>query len=150
MKVKDIMLSDPPTLRHTATYEEVASLLESHNLPGAPILDDTDSLVGIITEKDLFAVLYPFASSYTRNPNKYGDPEAREQKIVEISQDPITKFMPKILIKTHPDTPVLRIGAIMLSRGLHAVPVLDDEERLVGVLFRADIYRRLSNRYLNP
>lgn len=148
MKVKDVMYQDMLTLPHTATYEEAASLLNKHQLPGLPILDHKNTLVGVITEKDLLAVLYPFSESYSASPESYADAEGREKKILEIKNDPITKFAPKQFVTTHPDTPVLRIGAIMLSRGLHAVAVLDDGEDLVGILYRSDIYQRIAKKYL--
>lgn len=148
MKVKDIMLQNPPTLPHTTTYEEAASLLADRQLAGGIILDENGKLIGVITEKDLLAVLYPFAESYNKSPESYTDAEERERKILEIRRDPITKFAPKQFITTHPDTPILRIGAIMLSRGYHAVPVVDDSETLVGIIYRTDIYRRIAKKYL--
>ena len=142
------MRIDVVTIPHNHTYEDAAKLLRENNLFGAPIVDDKGTLLSMITEKDLLRVLYPFAKSYYEQPEKYTNLEKREHKILEIKGDVITKFAPSKHICAKEDDPILRIGGKMLARGIHAMPVTNTEGVLLGIIFRNDIYRRITDEYL--
>lgn len=148
MKVRDVMITDPTLVPHHFTYAEVAKILHDKDLVGVPVVDEKGKLVGMVTERDLLRVLFPYAQSYHELPNKYVDFEEREAKMTEIKDDKITKFLNAKIVTTKPDMPIMQIGAIMLSRGLHTVPVLDHTGIVIGVLNRRDIYRGMTSRYL--
>ncbi|WP_027367157.1 CBS and ACT domain-containing protein [Desulfocurvibacter africanus] len=57
IKVKDIMTKNPVRLKAEDSVEKAAVLLSEKSLGGLPIVDDNDSVVGIITEKDMFDIL---------------------------------------------------------------------------------------------
>jgi len=57
VKVKNIMTKDPITLQPDFTIEEAANLLRQKRISGAPVVDDHDRPVGVITKEDLFKVL---------------------------------------------------------------------------------------------
>jgi acetoin utilization protein AcuB len=57
IKVKNIMTPDPVTVAPDWTVEEAAELFEQNKISGAPVLDDKESLVGVITQADLYRVL---------------------------------------------------------------------------------------------
>ena len=57
LKIKKIMSPDPVTVQPDFTIEEAANLLRNKRISGAPVVDDKNGLVGIITKEDLFKVL---------------------------------------------------------------------------------------------
>ena len=57
IKVRDIMTPDPVTVEVRDTVERVALLMEERSIGGLPVVDDEGSLVGIITDHDIFKVL---------------------------------------------------------------------------------------------
>lgn len=57
VKIKKIMVKDPVTVHPDFTIEEAANLLRKERISGAPVVNDQDRLVGIITKNDLFKVL---------------------------------------------------------------------------------------------
>lgn len=57
IKVRDIMTKNPVRLKPDDSVEKAAVLLSEKALGGLPIVDDNDSVVGIITEKDMFDIL---------------------------------------------------------------------------------------------
>ena len=57
IKVRDIMTPDPVTVEVRDTVERVALLMEERAIGGLPVVDDEGSLVGIITDHDIFKVL---------------------------------------------------------------------------------------------
>ena len=57
IKVKDIMTRNPIAVPLEWTIEETAVLLLNNKISGAPVVDENDRVVGVITQTDLFRVL---------------------------------------------------------------------------------------------
>lgn len=54
MMVKDIMKKDVLTIQANATIEEAALLMYKNKIGGLVVVDDQDSVIGVITETDIF------------------------------------------------------------------------------------------------
>ncbi|MFZ0131766.1 MAG: CBS and ACT domain-containing protein [Desulfobacterales bacterium] len=57
IKVKDIMTRDPITVPDDFTVEETAEVLLKNKISGAPVLDASGQVIGVITQSDIFRVL---------------------------------------------------------------------------------------------
>jgi acetoin utilization protein AcuB len=56
VKIEDLMVEDPVTLRHTDSVERALAFIKSGRLSCLPVLDGKD-LVGIVTTSDLLSLL---------------------------------------------------------------------------------------------
>lgn len=146
MKVREIMSSDFISIPKDATYEQVFKLLNDNNISGAPVVEN-GRIIGIVSEKDLFRVLFPYYTSYYNNPELYVDYEERENKIDEIRNHKVEIFMSRDFVHIHPDDPVLRAGALMLAKHVSRLPVVENG-KLVGMIWRRDIYKTILQRKL--
>lgn len=142
MQVKDLMITDVITLPKTATYEQAAKLLYSRDMSGVCVVDEAGKLVGVISEKDLFRVLYPSYGSFYLHPEMYIDLEAREKKALEIRNQPIESYITRAPISVDPEMPILMAGAKMLAERVHRLPVVKDG-KLVGVLTRSRVFNKI-------
>jgi CBS domain-containing protein len=142
MKIRDIMITDVITIPITATYEEAARILFDKKINGAAVVDEKGRLAGMISEKDLFRVLYPFPQSYYNDPESYLDLEERESKASEIRNKPIAGFMSKNPVTIGPDVPVMHASALMLAKRVHRLPVIENG-KLIGNVTRGLIYRAI-------
>ncbi len=147
MKVRDVMESNSITIRRDATYEDVAKILYTHGISGAPVVDHDGNLLGMVSEKDLFRILYPFYRSYYENPEVYADLENREDKLDEIRGKNVEVYMSREIITIGPDAPIMRAGAIMLAKQIHRLPVVEDG-KLLGIITRRRIYRTVLRHQL--
>ena len=102
MKVKEIMSKNFISIKPNATYEEVYRTLIDNDISGAPVVAENDNIVGIVSEKDLFRVLFPFYTSYYNNPELYVDYEERENKVDEIKNHKVELFMSRDFVKISP------------------------------------------------
>ena len=57
IKIKDIMTRNPIAVPLDWTVEETAELLLNNKISGAPVVDEKNMVVGVITQTDLFRVL---------------------------------------------------------------------------------------------
>lgn len=121
MQARDIMTHEVITIRPNATVRDAARQLADYHISGMPVLDDMGRMVGIITEADL------------------------------ISKDgkTVADLMSERVVSVREDTSVDEIAQILTSNRFKRVPVLRDE-RLVGVVSRADIVRMMASRWVCP
>jgi len=57
LKLKSIMTKNPVSVKATDTVERAALLMTEKRIGGLPVVDDTDKVVGIISDMDVFQVL---------------------------------------------------------------------------------------------
>ena len=57
MKVRDLIKKDPVTVKPTNSVEKAALLMHDNKIGCLPVVDDAGTLVGVITETDLLAVM---------------------------------------------------------------------------------------------
>lgn len=140
MKVKDIMETGVLSVTPSTPYEEVAKILYKNNISGVPVLDEMNKIVGFVSEKDIFRILYPHYKSYYESPEAYTDLEARESKAGEIKNHPTEMFMVKNPVLCGADDSVMKVGALMLAKNVSRIPVIE-AGRVVGMVSRKMIYR---------
>ncbi|GAB7078639.1 CBS and ACT domain-containing protein [Megalodesulfovibrio paquesii] len=57
LRIKDIMSSKPIACLPTDTVERCALLLTENNIGGLPVVDESNRVIGVITDTDVFRVL---------------------------------------------------------------------------------------------
>ncbi|MCS6789213.1 MAG: CBS domain-containing protein [Patescibacteria group bacterium] len=147
MKIKDIMKTNIITVFPDTPYLKVVKILYDNNISGMPVVDENQNLIGMISEKDLFKALYPNYIEFIRNPEKYINLEEQEKNILEIKNNPISLYMSKNIITVSPQTSILAAGGIMLNKHIHRLPVVENN-KLVGIVTRKDIYKSILKHYL--
>ncbi|MFH1973296.1 MAG: CBS domain-containing protein [Patescibacteria group bacterium] len=147
MKVRDVMEHHVVTVRPDDTYEYVAKLLNEHQVSGVPVVDAEGRLAGMVSEKDLYRILYPFYSSYYEHPVSYTDLEQREEKVDDVRAKRVEVFMTKDTISIEPDAPVMRAGGIMLAKRIARLPVVEDG-KIIGLVSRSRIFKLVIKEQL--
>lgn len=142
MKIREVMKTEIHAISSTATYEDAARVLYEHRIGGAPVVDPDGRLVGLVSEKDLFRVMYPYYKSFYNDPESYLDMEKREAKLDDIRRHPVASIMTKDLVTIAPDAPIMLAGGTMLAKQVHRLPVVENG-KLVGVVTRGMIYRAI-------
>lgn len=142
MLVRDIMKTDVRTVPAGATWRQVAELLIHHRVSGAPVVDASGVVVGVVSEKDVFRAIYPSYEEWYRRPHDHSDFLELEAEAQHAQTKHVEDFMSRKLVSVTSDTPVLKIGALMMSTGIHRVPVVD-AGKLVGMVSRRDIFRAI-------
>lgn len=136
------METEVVTVRVDATYEEAARTLHECGCGSAPVTDGAGKLVGMVSERDLFRILFPFYRSFYENPELYVDFENREGKIDEVKAKPVSLFMTREVAYVTPEMPIMRAGSLILARQVRRLPVVD-AGRIVGAVTWKRIYEEL-------
>ena len=151
IKIKNIMTKDPVTVHPDFTIEEAANLLRKKRISGAPVVNDQNRLVGIITKEDLFKVLSSISGVDQRGIQFAFRVEDRPKAVMELT-DIIRNYEGRVvsLYSTNEGVPegyrhvfmrAYRVNREQLDR------LREDLEEKATVLYMVD--RRLSTRVVH-
>jgi CBS domain-containing protein len=147
MKVREIMQTELVKINKGATYKEVAKMLKDSGVSGAPVVDEDNTLIGIVSEKDLFRLLFPDYREFYENPETYVTFEEKEKEIMTIQDMKVEDFMSRDLTFVYPDDPVLKAAALIISHSIHRLPVVE-QGKVIGVVTRRHVYANIFKKYL--
>lgn len=147
MLAANIMTTEVKTLKPSNTLLEVLEILRDLKIRQLPIVDGDNKVLGIITSKGVMKSLLPaYISSGDLKDVKFA-PELEQfvDKIDEIKSTPVQEILEKEYVKVSPETSTMEIAAVFVNTDTHleSILVVDDEERLLGVISPIDVYRRL-------
>ena len=108
------MIYDPVTIRRGSTVKDALDMMHDYHIGGIPVVDDENHLVGIVTNRDL---------RFERHMDK---------KIDEVMTS-------ENLVTTHIQTDLVAAASILQENKIEKLPVVDNENRLVGLITYKDI-----------
>jgi CBS domain-containing protein len=147
MKVKEIMKTNIINFKKGTSVREAARVLSEKHISGAPVVDEKDRLIGIVSEKDIFRAIYPDYEDFYSDLGLRTDFEKIESRITDVVNLKVEDVMIKNVISVAPDTPIVKVGAIMLAENIHRVMVLEGNKPL-GIVTRRDIYKAIFKNKL--
>ena len=125
MKVRDVMSSDVQVARPGDTLQEVATRMASGDFGFMPVADG-DRLIGTITDRDIAVRAVAGGAACTSPVVEY------------LSRDPQT---------ARADDDLKTVLDSMGSKQIRRLPVLDKDDRLVGVVSLGDLSPRVKEKY---
>ena len=147
MKVKEIMKKEVITVGPETKLVEAIKVMFKSRVSGLPIVNVRGMLVGILSEKDAFRSLHPSYKEYYENPESFTDFEKMEREAIKrIKHLKVKQAMSREMITASLGTPILKVGALMLAKGIHRVPVIGKDRKLLGIVTRRDIYRGIFRK----
>lgn len=108
------MIYDPVTIKRGSTVGDALNIMAEYHIGGIPVVDDTNCLVGIVTNRDL---------RFQRDMSK---------KIDEVMTS-------EHLIVTYQQTDLDSASEILMKHKIEKLPVVDDENHLIGLITYKDI-----------
>ncbi len=148
-KVKDIMTTEVISVSTGDSVELCAKLMQENNISGLPVLSEAGRVAGIITEGDLIRRASRIKAPgyleilggliYLGSPKKFVEDLQRAMSL-EAGQ-----LMSKNVITVKPDDTIEQAATLMVEKKISRLPVIDEQERLVGILSRRDIMHSLYN-----
>ena len=147
MHAADVMTRNVITVDSSATVQDVAGLLSERGISGAPVVDDSGQLVGIISEGDLLrrteiGTTNP-PGSVRRSWWLEDVATARARDYVKSHGRTIRDIMTRDVVTVTDDTDLSEIARLLETNRIKRVPVLHDG-KIVGIVSRSNLVRALS------
>jgi len=118
-----LMSSPVETVTPDTLVREAAQNLLDEGIGSAIVVDEDNHLQGILTATDFVRIV------------AQKDPE---------SESVVADFMSTDVVTVTVNTPIAEAADIMLENGFHHLPVVDDEEGVVGIVTTTDLTAYVS------
>jgi CBS domain-containing protein len=124
MKARDVMTPNPDVVTPDEPVTRAAQVMRDRNVGIVPVVEDrsTMKLRGVITDRDI--AIRHVASGHDKNC-RVGD---------ELSEERLSTV--------RPDADVKDVMEVMKREQVRRVPVIEGDNRLVGIIAQADIAER--------
>ncbi len=114
------MIYDPITIKKENTVADALNLMKEYKIGGIPVVDETRTLIGIVTNRDLRFV----------------------NQMDKMIEEVMTK---ENIITTHQSTDLEKATEILKMHKIEKLPVVDDNKKLIGLLTYKDITKVQDN-----
>ena len=138
---KDVMTTHVDTLRPTDTIHNALLMMAENDLSAIPVIDADGECVGIITQRDIIAEVRDKDVEDNERTN-----EAQRHLLTfgavlldELTNERVEDMMSSKVIKVGVADPVKDIAETMLHHKIHHIPVVGEDNRLVGIVSTMDI-----------
>lgn len=121
----DLMHTRVVVLAPDADIDDALDLLVQHQISGAPVVDRQGRLQGLLSEKDCLSVL--------ANLMLYRQPAGT-----------VCEYMTDEVTSVPPTCELLGLASLFLNHPYHLLPVVDADDRLLGVVRRHDALRGIQ------
>ncbi len=127
-KCKDVMTKKPVCCLSTDAASKAAQKMKKEDVGSLPVVDNdkTKKLIGMVTDRDLAMQIVA---------------DERDPKATKVS-DVMTK---KVYTISAEDTIQKAVDA-MSKHQLRRIPVVDKDNKLIGIISQADVATRVKNR----
>lgn len=125
MRIEDIMSSPVRTCRRDDNLGAAARIMWEHDCGVVPVTDEDGHVVGVITDRDICMATYTQGCG----PRKI----------------PVGEAMARIVFSCHPRDSLETAERVMADRQVRRIPIVDDENRVVGILSLNDLARYVAS-----
>jgi len=147
--VKDIMTSQVQTVRDAWTIKKLADFFFENNVSGAPVLDENDQLLGVVSVTDLVRFdsqhnedKQPITHDvYTHHLEKqFAQEEIAAFQIEDATTTTVHEIMTPMLFDVDESTTIQQAADIMVKGHIHRVFVTNNK-KVVGVVSALDMLK---------
>ncbi|MFG2120233.1 CBS domain-containing protein [Streptomyces sp. NPDC048710] len=140
-KVGSVMTTEVVRAEYGTPFKEVARLLAEHRISGLPVVDEDDKVIGVLSETDLmFRQVQPPDPYWKRRrlPGVALTKSAR-RRAAKARARTAGQLMTEPPVTVRAEDTVAEAARTMTEQGVERLPVVDEEDRLVGIVTRRDL-----------
>jgi len=121
LSARDVMTRNPRTVTRQSEHREAAAIMRDENCGVVPVVDSAGRLEGILTDRDIVV-------------RGVAHDRARELRIEDVMTDDVSAVTE--------DEPLTSVLDLMGRKQIRRVPVVDRDDRLLGIISMAEIANR--------
>lgn len=140
-RIKDIMSSDVVSLRVDDTIHAALGLMGENRVSALPVVDKQHRCVGILSTSDLVDMTRDVDDDLYHLD--LVDPTSRrfllEKLAHSMGAEPVQSFMSEAVNTVGLETTLGYAARLMLRNQVHHLPVVDDQDQLIGIISTMDV-----------
>lgn len=143
MRVREVMTEDVITIEPDTPFREIWELIFKKRINAIPVVSSKKELLGIVTKEDILKTLYPDYGEFIKDLSMVGDPDDMALDIQNVFKHRADEVMKTSVVFTRADTLVMRALARMMAHRVNQLPVLSEDNRVIGMITKSDIFYSL-------
>lgn len=152
MKVKDFMIQDVISVKEDDSIKHLLNTLVENKIGGVPVVNGNGKLVGMISDGDVLRNIQPkdmVVYDYF-NLMAYTYQKGNLEKVLsQLKDQPLIKIAKKHgLITVKEDDDMDKALKLLSKHHFKKIPVVDQNQKVVGVISRGDIIRTIQKNIL--
>ena len=145
--VRQIMTKNVICLHEQDELAEAMRIMQTHKLRHLPILDESDKLIGIVSDRDILRHL-PFAGRRPpTQPTRFREHLFRIDRKTANLQLSMGRIMTRKTAHISPDLTVCQAAKTIRRSKIDCLPVLDEQNNICGLVTLTDLMRALLPAY---
>ncbi|KKR34057.1 MAG: CBS domain containing membrane protein [Candidatus Gottesmanbacteria bacterium GW2011_GWC2_39_8] len=149
MKVRDLMKTKFISASSDTKFQDLWQIIFKKHFHAIPITDDKNKLVGVVSEEDLLVRLYPSYQDFLEEFKNINEFEEMEDNLPDLFKLEARDVMNKHIYTASSDTPALHALSQMMLHKVRTLPVVDDDEKIIGMISKGDIFDALFEKYIH-
>jgi CBS domain-containing protein len=145
VRVSDVMTRNVVCVEQSLSVEALTSLFLERGFSAAPVVDDNGKPVGVVSKTDLLREVQDRADTEEHVPDRrVGRQEERVElglgfQITRIARATVGEIMTPIPLTLSEDAPLSEAAALITLGGVHHLPVVRQDGKVVGILSALDV-----------
>ena len=155
MIARDIMQSVFHTLTPQLSIAEAvrafqsASESEGKKVFGLMVTDENERLVGMLSMYDILILIQPKHAHIWREIEDIDPTGLFNESLERVKSILVGDIMTTDVVTIDPNTHILLIADIMITKHIRRLPVIEDKE-VVGIVYVSDVFYHLLNTFTQP
>jgi len=139
----DIMVKNVLTVEYGTEVEEAWKIMHGKNLKSMPVIDKAGRVIGIITWNDFFKFIKVGANETFQK--KFRDFIRRTPNVTTDKPESVGHIMTSSVNILPESTHIADLIPLMSNQGYRQIPIVNIENRLVGIVYQANLIAALYN-----
>ena len=140
----DIMVKDSLTVEYGTAVEEAWRVMQSEKLKAMPVIDRARRVIGIITWNDFFKFIT--VENNETFQEKFKAFIRRTPDITTNKPESVGHIMTAPVSVLPENTSIAELIPLMSDQGFRQIPIVNSENRLVGMVYQANLIAALYNK----
>ncbi len=128
-QARSLVRMDVLCLEPEMPVEQAIELMRQKNVTSAPVLNDNDTIAGILTESDIIKMFIEPENGGKKSTARPSSPKST-----------VRDFMTKDVITEQIDSDIGKVSRCLLNHHFEQVPIVHND-RFVGVISRKDLLK---------
>lgn len=134
--VSDVMTLPVVAVGRDARFKEIVRAMEQWKVSAVPVLEGDGRVIGVVSEADLLP-----KEEFRDRDLPRSEQIRRLSDLAKAGAVTAEELMSTPAVTVHPDVTLAQAARIMAVKHLKRLPVVDDEDRLQGIVSRADLLK---------
>jgi CBS domain-containing membrane protein len=143
IRVGDVMTKRVVTAKRNSDIHEISALFSENRISGLPVVDEGNHVIGVVSEADILSMAGLEKEHTFKDILRHilGEPLPKRRH-----GETVGEIMSSPAVTTSAEADIREVAGILEGKRIKRLPVVDGENRLLGIISRGDIVRAMSRK----